>query len=924
MKFKILLFLIFLSVKLFASNHDTIYISYACNEQSLIKAAKVIAEKGNFEILINPDWDYNYNVSSTFDSVLIEQAFNKLFSSTPYGTVFLEPNLVYIIKKEGFIFQLPDFNNSNNDQQIITEKAVVEIKQKYLKGRTKVGLDTIKIGNQRSFYQQKQVMVEGNLFAEESGEPLIGATIYIKDLSKGAATDEFGYFSMKLPPNDYMAEFRCLGRQTTTKILKVNSTGSFSIKIPKQVNSLTEITVSGDVTKGLRGEKIGLERISSKKMKELPSLMGEKDVIKVSQLLPGVTSINEGSSGVNVRGGNADQNLFLINGIPLYNTSHVYGFFSSINQYIIDDFSLYKGHMPIEFSGKLSSVFDIGTRNGNKKSFFAQGGISPISAGFSAEGPLVKEKGSFVVSGRGSYSDWIVKRVKNNDVRNSNIDFYDFSASANWNFNSKTKVKAFVYYSNDKLNVNNLNRYDYSNLGASIIFNKRFNSVLKAQITAYSSLYKASNAINSVEALAYKHGFEIFQNEINGKLSWKVADFMDLTIGGMAKNYDFDRGIVEPFGEKSKIVPEGFGTDKAFENAVFSEFTFEPAHRIKISAGFRYNFFVNTGPGEVLNYEPNQERVPQNVLDTTFYGNNHKIATYKLPEVRVGVNYKLTDFTKVKLSYRQTQQSLFLLSNNYSISPVDQWKMADNHIEPATADQFSLGVYKDEPSIYSTFSIEAYYRKSNNILEFKDGANFTENKYVEMETLQGEQEAYGVEFLLSKDKGQFFGWLSYTYSRSFNTVSDKNGWGEINYGETYPSNFDVPHAVNFIGNYRINKRLLLSTIINYSTGRPITLPQAVFYIDNNQYIDYSKRNQYRLPHYFRMDFSLSVEGNLKREKKVHSTWMLNVYNVTGRQNPFSIYFLSEEGGFKGYQYSVIGVPVFTVSWNFKFGNYESN
>lgn len=882
-------------------------------------------KESELEFVYKNEWLNKASITVNQNDKPISYILTKAFQLTPFTFVFIDPNLIILVEKDNFVNQIPYYNDEIQRRlETTTDNSNISTKSRYLRGRQPDEKKNIRIGSKSNMQFGRKANVRIKVIDIENKESLIGATLFIDELKTGAATNINGELSLKLSPGKYSAEFSSIGMANYKCLLDIKSDGYFTLEMYRKIKEIDEVTINAKQNYKIRGSEVGLDRISIKSIKELPTLMGEKDIIKISQMLPGVVSVSEGSAGINVRGGNADQNLFYISDIPLYNTSHLFGFFSAINSTTVKNFSIYKGHVPAKFGGRLSSIFDIETREGNKDRFFAQGGISPISANLSVEGPIVKEKVSYVVSGRSSYSDWILQKMPNDDLKNSSVFFYDFSATVDYDINKNNNIKIFNYYSSDFFNLNKLNEYDYSNLGNGISYFHRFSPRLKSNVSVVNSRYNfGSKDLNNISE-AYSHNFTLQHTEAKASLAWIVNQKHSLSLGASSILYNLDRGKVVPYGEESKRSVNDLGKEKAIESALFVDDNFQITKKLKLYAGLRYSFYNSVGPQEVYIYNDKLPPGPISITDTLQYGSGESVAKYNSPEFRFAIDYKLSRFSSLKLSYNEMQQYLFMLSNTYAVSPTDQWKLSDYHIKPAKSKQIAVGFYQNIVALDVSFSSEVYYKTSDNVLEFKDGADFISPDKVETMTLQGNQEAYGAEFMIAKDEGKLNGWISYTYSRSFMEFNGENEWDKINEGKIYPSNFDKPHVLNIVGNYRFNRRIVLSSNILYSTGRPITLPQSIYHIEGMKYADYSDRNEYRIPDYFRLDLSLTIEGNLKANKKLHSSWMFNVYNLTGRKNPYTIYFVSEGKGLQGYQYSIIGVPIFTVSWNFKLGNYSND
>jgi hypothetical protein len=871
------------------------------------------------------EWVKSVKVNIDARQLTIPELMDKLLLPTMLDYVYQPPGDVYLLPDKKFVKKLPEYYLSKSGQDSIHEKHkdITGMEEKYLHGRQPDMIKTIVIGSRDKAKNGKLAIISGKLTDEETGEPLIGATLFVPLLQKGAASDVSGFVSIALRPGVYEAVFQCVGMATEKGNLDVRSDGFFSLGMKKQVQVIGEVMIQGQKTLK-RGSRPGLENVSVSTMKELPSLMGEKDVLKVAQMLPGIVSVGEGSAGVNVRGGNADQNLFYINEVPIYNSSHLFGFFSSINSDIIENFSIYKGQIPAEYGGRLSSVFNVETRKGHKNKFFTQGGVSPVAANAEIEVPLVKEKVSLILSGRSSYSDWILKRMKDPGLRNSSASFYDFAGGLNFDLNPKNQISTFAYNSNDFFNLNGFTEYTYGNKGASVNYSHRFSPGLKSSVSAIGSNYTFETTEKNSATEAYNHSYELSHYEFRASLSWLVGEHQSLKIGTDDILYDLNRGTVKPYGLESLKLPVFLGKEKGLETSVYLDDNISVGPRLNLYAGIRYSFFTELGPKTVRNYIPGTPFNDFDVAGTTNYLKNQKISSYQNPEFRAGIDYKIREYNSIKLSFTQMTQYLFMLSNSISIAPNDQWKLVDSHITPPQSTQYSFGYYREFPKRGMNLSSEFYYKHAENVVEYRDGADFLASQFVETAILQGRQEAYGAEFMLSKPSGRFNGWATYTYSRSYITVDGKEDWGDINQGKKYPSNYDKPNVLNVVLNYKFNRRFSWSSNLVYSTGRPVTLPKGIYYVEGQPFVDYSSRNEYRIPDYLRLDMSLKIEGNLRSVKPMHSYWTISVYNLTGRSNANSIFFLSEEGKLHGYKYSVIGVPIFTISWNWKLGNYENN
>jgi hypothetical protein len=836
--------------------------------------------------------------------------------------LFIDGNSVYIYTGEQIITELPVFKISlieyDNTDSLLS---ITETERKYLEGKIISSIDVLEIGDKLKMAGSSRCIINGKIVDESNSEPLIGATVYIEELKTGAATDQEGRFRLVLTPGKYKAIFSYMSMKQQECYLQVYSEGSVTIKMKKELISLDEVTIVSNRFDHIKGMQMGFERISVKTLKDIPLVFGERDVLKVAQLLPGVLNVGEGASGFNVRGSSEDQNMFYINKLPIYNTSHLFGFFSAFDPDIINDFSLYKSNIPASYGGRLSSVFNITTRQGSKRKYFGQGGISPVTAHASLEIPAVKDKVSIVTSFRSSYSDWILKKIRNEDIRNSSAFFYDGSFSVNAEINEKNLLKTFAYISRDKFSLSSINDYDYSNKGFSLAWKHVFSPVLSSDLAAIYSNYSFENVDKTNLSTAFIQQYSIKHYETRADFSAFSKSDHKINFGLSGIYYDLHRGNISPYGELSNRTPVNIGKEQGLECALYLSDEFTLLWNISVSGGLRYSLFTQFGPAIVYKYHQENIRTIDNINDTVIYNKGDMIKTYSGPEYRLALNYSLGSKSSMKASYNRLYQYIFMLTNTIAISPNDKWKLCDYNISPPVADQISIGYYKNFTNSGIKASLEFYHKWINNQVEYKDGTDFTSPEPVETKILQGKQRVNGIEIMINKSTGKTTGWISYCYSRSLIKVNNSLTENQINYGIEYPANYDRPHSFNMIVNYRTNRRLSGSATFVYTTGRPITYPLSVYYTEDQQLLNFSKRNGFRLPEYVRLDLSINLEGNLLRNKPIHGSWSLNLYNATGRKNVYSVFFNTENGKVNGYKLSIYGVPILTLSWNYKFGNY---
>ena len=837
--------------------------------------------------------------------------------------VYFEDGDVFIYKGIPITKNLPDYQEQRSASRITTNEntGLTEAEKNYIQGKAIASKEILSVGDKKNTIPGKTCVINGKIIDESSGEPLIGATVYIPELEAGSLTDIDGRFKLAVVPGKYDAKINHMSMKEQEYILNVYSSGSIEIEMAKELIKINEVVVSSTRNDNVKGMQMGYEKLSAKTMKEIPAVMGEKDVLKIAQMLPGVTNVGEGSSGFNVRGSSADQNLFYLNKIPVYNTSHLLGFFTAFSPDIIQDFTLYKSSIPARYGGRLASVFDVSTRQGNKKEFFGQGGISPVTAHFEVEGPMVKDKVSVVASYRSSYSDWILQRIEDSEISNSHAFFYDASLGVNAEINDKNLVKAFVYKSDDAFSLSDKNEYYYSNTGGSTSWKHIFTSSLTGDFSLVYSDYEFENIEKINPSDAFKQKYDLSQYELRSDFNMVTPTNHRLEFGLSSVFYNINRGTLDKYGESTRK-PVNLGYDKGVETALYISDEFQVLPRLNLLAGLRFSSFAELGDKDVYIYK-GDELLKENIIDSTHYNSGQIVKFYSGPEFRTALNYSLTNSTSVKASYNRTRQYIFMLSNTIAISPNDQWKLVSQNIKPPVADQVALGIYQNITQKGIELSLEAYYKRIKNIVEYKDGATFISSDPIEQMVLQGDQFTRGLEFMLRKKTGQLTGWLSYTYSRSIIQVSSSIISNQINNGNPYPSNYDRPHSLNLVSTYKFNRRLSMSGNFVYTTGRPFTAIEGWAWLEGGWSPINSSRNEYRIPDYIRLDLSVNLEGNLLRSKLGHSYWMVNVYNALGRKNAYSVFPSNQSGEAKYYKLSIFAQPIFTISWNFKFGNYLS-
>jgi hypothetical protein len=884
----------------------------------------LIRDEFGVTIYYEESWVKGITVTINKDNISVKSAVLLAVEGTGLQVSVWNQDIV-LLPGEKLPEKLPGFESyqQKTDSAAEREKSVTESEARYLIGRKADVTQTLQIGKKGLAGTKSMVTIRGRITEQQTGEPVIGATMFIEETKSGTATDQNGFLSLVIKPGSYTASFAFMGLESRKYRLEVLSDGDFSVEMKKTVIEMREVVVFGDQQMNIQFKDPGLEKIAVKTIKEIPTLMGERDILKVSQMLPGIVTVGEGSAGLNVRGGNYDQNAFFINRIPIYNTSHLFGFFPAFNADIIKDFSIYKGYIPLQYGGRLSSVFNIIARQGNRKHFTARGGISPVAADIALEGPIVKDRSSYLVSARYLYSDWILRQISDPVIRTSHAGFSDFSASLNYDF-KKSQLSVFGYYSQDQFKLSDINRYNYSNAGVSANFSHNFTTALRGVFALTAAKYTFRTIDEQEESSAYEQHYSIGDYRFTADFSHDLNNKNTLEYGAGLTLFMLDRGTIDPYGISSMRLPVELGKEQGVESAIYVSDNYNVLPWLNISAGIRLGLFNPMGPKQVYTYQPGAPKDPRYIEDSLYFSSGQAIKWYFQPDIRAAVNFQTDQNGTVKIGFNQMHQNLFLLNNTIAMAPNSQWILSDYYLPPAKSSQLSAGVFRTFPMRGWEASLEFYYKQTTNYPEFKDGADFLNTPLIETSVLPGNQKAYGLEFMLRRTGRRLEGWLSYTYSRSIVQVNGNQPWERINNGLAYPANYDIPHVLNTVVNYHFSRRLTASGVVTYQTGRPVTYPISIYYINGIPYLDYSNRNEYRIPDYFRIDLSLTIEGNLRRNKFLHNSFIFSLYNVTGRDNPYSVYYKLEYGRIKSYKYSVIGVPIFTVTWLFKLGNYASD
>jgi hypothetical protein len=702
------------------------------------------------------------------------------------------------------------------------------------------------------------------------------------------------------------------------KIVNLNlyGGGELNVDMNSVLIPLKETVVSAQKSVTLQRFEVGAEKINISSFKLLPTSMGESDIIKSVLLIPGVQSVGEGSAGFNVRGGSADQNLILLYGAPIYNSSHFFGFFSAVNSDIIKDVTLYKGGIPSKYGGRISSVLDIGAREGNRNEFVGSAGISPITTHISLEGPIIKDTLTYLITARTTYSNWIFSLLNNTDLRNSRASFYDLNAKVTYDLDKNDKIDFSAYTSHDSFKFHSDTVYSYNNNILALKWRHFFNSRFFSSLSLNNSSYNYDVTSQYTQAEAYDLSHRINSTGFKADFNWFLGR-SEINFGLDLTRYDVNPGSYLPKGDSSLVVPHRLEKERAYEGALYIDDKFLVTDYLSVNVGVRMSSYFSLGPKTVLLYDPEFSKSKSTVVDTIYFKPGAITSKYGGPEFRVSLNFRVTDQSSFKLNYNRTRQYMHLLSNSTSIAPTDTWKLSDYYLKPQIGDQVAAGFYEIFRTNFEA-SAEIYYKIIRNMVDFKGGTNFIMDDNIEKDVVDVKGKAYGLEMFLKKTEGKFRYSIGYTYSRTFIKSITNFSADVINSGKWFPANFDKPNDLIVTFNYIFSRRFSFSSNYTWSTGRPITYPVATYDLYGNTMVHYSDRNKYRIPDYSRLDVSFKINGNLRSRTKANPNWTFSVYNLLGRENVYSIYFKNNGQIYSGYKLSVFGraIPSVTLSFDF--------
>lgn len=919
---KKLFIFVFLLISMVISAQEETTISASFQELTLQEALIEIESKTSVQFFFVEDWLSDKTTSGNYSNASLEDVLNDLFKETTINYYIMDSNKVILTQNNIIYDQLPQefFGKTESENQQETNPQVTKRISPIFNTNTEavgnIPIQTVRIGKESKQDNATNFVLSG-IITGDDGRPLPNVTLVLRDSGTGTTTNDKGEYRMTLQAGVNMIEARSLGFQSLQKRVIIYNNGELNIQLQEGLEQLGTVVIEGKAKQNVAEVSTGVTEIDVKEIKNIPLVLGERDILKVATTLPGITTAGEGSAGFNVRGGKEDQNLILLDDGVVYNPTHFFGIFSGINPFTTEDAKIYKGNIPAEYGGRLSSVVDIISKDANVDKLTAEGSIGPVTGSVSVEVPVEKGKGAFLVGGRTTYSNWILRSLDDESLQNSEANFFDVIAKYNHKIGEKDDIRVTGYYSRDAFSITSDSLYNYSNRMVSLRWDHEFNDNHRGSIGVSNSKYDFGIEFDGESNTDFDLGYDITETKVKLKMESNMGENHMLKYGLSSKIYNVNPGEIDPINGSS-VIPVTIPEEKGWESALFISDDWNLTDKWLLSAGVRYSFYSALGPSSQNIYADGLPRNESTFVETQEFTNNESIETYGGPEFRVSSRYFLTSDFSVKASFNNTYQYIHTLTNNTTVSPTDTWKLSDLNIKPQEANQYALGFYKNLKDNTFEISLEGYYKTSENVLDFKTGADLLLNETIEREVLQGEGRAYGVELLIRKRKGNFNGWLGYTYSKSELKYDSSFSEETINNGDYFPSNFDKPHDISLVTNYKLTKRFSLSANFVYQTGRPVTVPVGNFFINNSEFVLYSERNKFRIPDYYRFDISFNVEGNHKNKKLAHSFWNISIYNVLGRNNPYSVFFVTEEGNVKALQSSIFSIPIPTITYNFKF------
>lgn len=854
-----------------------------------------VEKQNGIKFFFNPEWVAHIYIEEPYDNMPVNRILDQILSGLDINYYPLADYGIILVK---------------NPAAAITRAKLLEEA-----AARKRNIQRLVIGQAADYRVGKKVILQGRLTDDKTGLPVRSASVEALTANTGTTTSEQGNFELMLSAGTHVLSIRHSNYAEKILDLEIYSNGMVELAMDEVPIVLDEVVITDQ---SVINSSITTTTLQVSDMKRAPVFLGEVDIIRQLQNQAGVTSVGELAGGFNVRGGSPDQNLILYDGLPVFNASHALGFFSSFNADAVQRIRFYKGSIPAEFGGRASSVLDVTSREGDPNRWKGSGGIGFLSSFFSLGGPLQKEKTTVMASFRSTYSGWVLNSINSNyaSLKNSQLSFYDGSLKLAHRLSEKSKLILSGYISQDRMRLITDTLFQWNNAVGSLTYQHNVSADFYYSLQIGSGHYRyviedpsAGNAFN----LSYSMSYPSFRADFN------YGHDLPLNFGLQGTWYTFHPGSLKPVSANSSIRPQSVAKEQAVEVAPYIAKSVRLAPQLTAEFGLRYALYAQTGPDTVYLYQAGLPLEPEYITGFNTYGKREVIRFYHGAEPRLSAVYRFSENRSVKIGYNRMFQFVHLISNTVAVTPADIWKLSDTYIRPQRADQISAGYFQILKNNMYDFSAETFYKFMINVLDFKDGANLILNDKLETALLAGTGRAYGFELSASKNRGRIQGNINYTFSRSLRKVSGNFDTEKINDGKWFPANFDRPHIINLNWRYSITRRHFFSGNFTYNTGRPISLPSHIYYVNGIGISDFAERNTYRLPDYHRLDLAFIIEGNHKRKKIWDGTWIVSFYNVYLRKNAYSVFFREDQWGIlKPYQLAVIGTLVPSVTYMMKF------
>lgn len=893
--------------------------SFHFENQSLVSILSSINNQTDYQIRFAESWFRDTPISIDFNNKSIQEVLDSLFTDTEFNYYLLDSSTIIITRykkiydelAEGFFEERQP--NQNEERANIVSPSLVDKSSLQQTSSQK----NIIIGKQGGSASKYWLDISGSILQRDTQVPIREAVIAVKNTNTYSQSDDQGAFQLRLSRGDYVLSISAAAYQSMEQPITVYSDGSIQLQLNEAVEALEEVVLSGNRINQINSSETGAENIDVEESKTIPLVLGERDVLKVAAALPGISSAGEGATGLNVRGGKPDQNLNLLDGGVVYNPTHFFGIFQALNPIAIGQLNIYKGSIPASYGGRLSSVFDIQTKNADLEEVHGEISLGPITFNGTVQTPIKKGRSSMLTGIRGVYSDWILKKLKDENLKNNKANFFDVVNKFHFETENDSELNITTYYSKDQFNATADSLFSYTNLMLSAGIRKNLKKNIFRLNGSFSD-YRHQIDYTGNAQNGFIQDYGLSQVNLMASLSKYLREKHRIELGNTNTLYKIQPGTLSPRTELDRIGQINLNSEQALEGALFLSDVWDLNKKFQLNAVVRIPYYLSFGPYQINEYDANFPKSKSSIINTSKVEKGQLESSFVGTEVRLSSRYLLTERSSIKIGINNAYQFLHTLSNNTAASPFDSWRLSNRYVKPQEAQQASLGYSYRQKDNNFDLTFDLYYKKYQNLTDLKTGANTQLVPAIETQILQGDGKAYGAEMMIRKNQGDLNGWIAYTYSRSMIQLDSKFPYERINQGEYFPSNFDKPHDLSVVANYKLTRRFSFSSNFTYQSGRPITFPTGKYDLDGVTYVTYSSRNKYRIPNYIRLDLGFNVEGNHKLNKVAHSFWSVSIYNLLGRNNPYSMFFVNEDNRIRAYQVSIFARSIPSISYNLKF------